>query len=600
MANLPPFNLPQSLQQAFQAFGAGRADIATNIAETIIKRFPREPNAHYLLGNVCHQKKDIDKAAAFYKKAYKFDRNNIGALAGLGTIALDSLNHSQAVTHFQRAIKSSKRPNAALYNNLGLAYKGLGNINKALDSLKKSIKVDSKFADAYLNLGQVEGSIGLFDIARSHFEKCLSLEPDNSEALNNLGNIERMKGNMDKALSLYHKAASLQPDNIDVQNNLGVIEIEQGHFEAAEEIYLKILGNNPNHPVALIELGELYFERERKDEAFDLFAQVIDTVKITPQYIAAEPGTVHRIGRAQERLKNYKDAFICFKAAHDQWNRLLIDSGGGYQPKLYDHLLEKTKAIFDTIPVKSDRCGSQSQRPIFIVGMPRSGTSLMEQILATHPDIFGAGELGLIPEFMKEILPPSGIWAEGAEGVSAASLEKFASRYLDEIDKLSDGEKFVVDKLPGNFQFVGLIRLIFPNALIFHSERNAIDTCLSVYIQKFGSEMVFDHDLKNIAHHYHFYTEIMKFWQTWDDQIISIHYEDIIADQRGQTQLMLERLGLPWDDRCLDFHKTDRNVKTASRLQVRQPIYKTSIEKWRRYEKELQPLIKGLGNLANA
>lgn len=177
MANQPPFNLPQALQQAFQAFGAGRIDVATNIAETIIKRFPREPHAHYLMGNINHQSKDFEKAAKYYKKAYKFDRNNIGALAGLGTVALDTHQYKDAIQHFQKAIKLAKKPDAALLNNLGLAFKGNEEILRARDTFDKAIKIDPKSAIAHLNLGQLASLVGFNKKARMHYSISKKLDP---------------------------------------------------------------------------------------------------------------------------------------------------------------------------------------------------------------------------------------------------------------------------------------------------------------------------------------------------------------------------------------------------------------------------------------
>ena len=232
---------------------------------------------------------------------------------------------------------------------------------------------------------------------------------------------------------------------------------------------------------------------------------------------------------------------------------------------------------------------SDSIRPVFIVGLPRSGTSLVEQIIASHPGVFGAGELNFW-----------GIQAKNLENVkigknvSGTMLREMACKYLDHLSSFNGSAARVVDKMPGNFAHLGLIHSVFPNARIIHIRRNPIDTCLSIYTQKFSASHNYANDLADLAHYYREYHRLMRHWSAVlpPDVIMDLPYEALLEDQEGWSRKLIDFLGLDWDECCLDYQKTERRVATASKWQVRQKIYKTSVERWRNYEKFLGPLLE--------
>jgi len=247
---------------------------------------------------------------------------------------------------------------------------------------------------------------------------------------------------------------------------------------------------------------------------------------------------------------------------------------------------------------KSPKSSNKSNRPIFIVGMPRSGTSLVEQILASHPQVYGAGELAEIEKIsqsLAERLNTNKLYPELLETINQQLLNDCANQYLNYINSLERKSLRVIDKMPGNFIHLGLIQLMFPNARIIHCTRDPLDSCLSCYFQDFFQSMDWCYDQTNLAAYYLGYEKLMKHWkQVLSIPIIDVSYENLVANQENISRELIEYCDLDWSDECLSFHKTKRLVTTASYDQVREPIYKKSVSRWKNYEAHIEPLRKAL------
>jgi hypothetical protein len=244
----------------------------------------------------------------------------------------------------------------------------------------------------------------------------------------------------------------------------------------------------------------------------------------------------------------------------------------------------------------SVRSTNGSSRPVFIVGVMRSGTSLVEQILATHPKVFGAGELSYLSE--AAAAASNSDWASGIpfpsfwNHLSVSRANQLASTYLDRIYELNSTAHYVTDKMPENFLFLGTAELLFPNCRVIHCVRDPRDTCLSCHMTDFASGKDFSRNLGHLARYYQDYARLMEHWKkVLTIQVLDVRYEDLVADPAGQTRRMLEFLELPWDDQCLKYHQNKRHVATASREQVRQPIYSSSLGRWKHYEKHIPELL---------
>jgi len=276
-----------------------------------------------------------------------------------------------------------------------------------------------------------------------------------------------------------------------------------------------------------------------------------------------------------------------------------LDSGSrmvratlGWDADAADRQMAATAQIFTPALLAGSRGGIPSDLPVFVLGMPRSGTTLIEQILASHPSVHGAGELATLGRLANGIGFPGAVPRLSAEDFTA-----LGRRYLDRVEPLAAGKSRVVDKMPGNFLFAGLIRLILPNARIIHCRRDPVDTCLSCYMKLFSGEQGFTYDLTELGRFHQGYQRLMAHWRDVlpPENFIEVDYESVVEDLEGQARRLIAFCGLDWNPSCLDFHQNTRAVRTASVTQVRQPIYKSSVGRWRRYQDHLGPLLAALG-----
>jgi hypothetical protein len=299
------------------------------------------------------------------------------------------------------------------------------------------------------------------------------------------------------------------------------------------------------------------------------------------------------LGKAFEDLGQYEKSFHFILEA----NRLKRET--------FDYDISEDRVFIDNLKKTFDEqfihqhshSGYSSDAPIFIVGMPRSGTTLVEQILSAHPQVFGAGEL----RYMKIMIVDSCSNIEGLEypqcfaGFSENDFKEFGKAYVNELRQFSKEVKYITDKMPHNFLNIGLIKLILPNAKIIHCQRNPVDTCWSIFKNFFAGIHNYAYNLRELGEYYKLYEGLMAHWRTiLPGFLFEIQYEELVADQENQTRRLLEYCGLDWQDDCLSFHKSSRPVRTASSTQVRQPIYNNSVLLWKRYAKELQPLLEAL------
>jgi len=292
----------------------------------------------------------------------------------------------------------------------------------------------------------------------------------------------------------------------------------------------------------------------------------------------------YALGKYNDDTRQYDAAF----ASYERANRLKRQLAGAFDRDEFSRSVDAIIAAHPAEAMRGQAGGSGSRRPLFIVGMPRSGTSLTEQILASHPEVFGAGELRFWGLQVQKHLSSMPSWMH-----DVPLLQDIATQYEAELQRHSAAASRVVDKMPGNFLNLGLIHAAFPQARILHTRRNPIDTCLSIYFQGFNNQHTYANDLDDLAFYYREYHRLMAHWRAVlpPEVLLDVPYEELVEDQEGWSRRIIDFIGLEWDERCLDFHETERKVGTASNWQVRQKIYKTSKERWRNYEKFVGPLL---------
>lgn len=493
---------------------------------------------------------------------------------------------SEAASCFQKT--ATLRPDfPEAHYNLGKARKELGQLEQAVASYEAALRLRPSWPEALFNLGNVLDLLGRLREAATCQQRLLELSPDHPAALKALGSALMSLGELDEALACYARLGAVEPGSLDAQIGRAKVLERRGDIEPARAI-LKPLADAGSRN---LELDLLYASMIDTDAAIAL---------LEPWAARGEPGmesramsSLHfRLGALHDRLANYRPAFEHYRIA----NRL---KARAFDLTAFSGFVDDMMATFSPEAMSAaPRATNGSRRPLFIVGMPRSGTTLVEQILCSHPDVFGAGELDEIRHISLEALKTDAhgrIPADSLQALTADACNRHAARYLEHLDGLSAEAARVTDKMPQNFIGIGLIALLFPEAAIIHCRRDPLDTCLSCFVSDFGASHDYTGDLRTLGAYYRQYQRLMDHWKDrLGIPMFEVDYEALVADQEGVTRGLLAHCGLAWDERCLRFHDNRRVVSTASYDQVRQPIYTRSVGRWKHYEAELQPLVEAL------
>jgi tetratricopeptide (TPR) repeat protein len=426
--------------------------------------------------------------------------------------------------------------------------------------------------------------------AEAIYRDVLENDPENPDANHLLGLIRSEEDNNDEAVALIEKAIGLHPNAAPFHHNIAGIYRRMGRLQEAEAEFRRAIELKPDYGEAYQGLAEMV-RFERTDP---FYGQVMGQLR-SPHLDNNVRCYFHfAAGKFLDDIGEYPAAFEQYRLGNKAANKP-FDSA------------EFRQQVKDTIYVfsqdfvaKQEGKGNASEQPVFIVGMPRSGTTLVEQILSSHSQVYGAGELNDMKYIARSAAQLSRIrqpWPNCASGLAGGAFARLGDEYLSRIAALTPGPfDRVIDKHPLNFQFVGLILLMFPNAKVIHTTRHPLDTCLSCFFQNFTKGQHYSFDLAKLAHFYNDYARLMEHWQTiFPGRILDVSYEDVIESQESETRRLLAHCNLEFEDACLDFHKTDRVVKTASFLQVRQPLYKTSQARWRNYQEQLRDVAAIIG-----
>jgi tetratricopeptide (TPR) repeat protein len=506
---------------------------------------PDSAEAHNCLGNALLALGQLDRAADSYRRALSLRPNSVGALANLA----DVLRH-------------------------------LGQPLEAIANCRRALALEPKSPEVYGTLGNALFDVGQFDQAAVSYGQALALQPDCAKTHAALSMVLRQMGRSVEAEISCRRALALEPECAETLALLGEIQGDKGQFAAAHDCFRQALAIDPDSPE-----GWAGIARQRKmgehDPGWLATAQRLVAKGLPFRH---EINLRHAIGKYFDDVGEFDNAFENYRLANELTKRHSVN----HDRQRLQRRVDRRIASYDRHWLA--RTGSEanhSQRPVFIVGMPRSGTTLAEQILASHPAVFGAGELRFW-HAASATYEASGLGGTGSAGLIA----RLAADYLRQLAALSSGALRVVDKMPANTMNLGLMHAALPNARIIHMQRNPIDTCLSVYFQIFSATHTYAHDLDDIAHHYTQYVRVMQHWRATlpEGTILDVPYEALVEDPEHWSRRMLAFIGLPWDPQCLDFHRTERVVLTASNWQVRQKISTASAGRWRNYEKFVGPL----------
>jgi tetratricopeptide (TPR) repeat protein len=602
----------------------GKQDEAAECYERALALQPNLSEIHINLGNILLAQRKLDEAVASYERALALKPECAEGSYNLGNVRQAQGRLDEAVACQERAI-ALKPDYVDAHNNAGLVLVSLGRMAEAVVHYEQALDLSPGHGNAHNNLGIALVALGRTSDAIVHYERALELNPADAKAHSNLGIALAAQGRGGEAIAHYEEALALNPEFADAHNNLGIKLQDQDRTEGAMAHYERALAIDPNHAEALNNVGNVFKERGRFEEAMAHYERAI---AVQPSYAEA-----HYNRSEIKRFRRADDDMAALEALADRAdlpsNKALyahfalakaFDDTGDYA-RAFEHMrqgnaLKRAQldydepavlALFQRISATFDRsllerlreAGDPSSIPIFVLGMPRSGSTLIEQILASHPQIHGAGELMHLERTVGALTAgdPPVPYPECVPAMDATALRQLGRDYLDHLPAVSSDKLRIVDKLPGNFLSIGLIRLILPHARIIHSMRDPMDTCVSCYSRLFTSGLHYTYDLAELGRYCRSYLKLMDHWRSVlpAGAMLDVSYEDVVDDLEGQARRLIDYCRLPWDDRCIAFHKTERPVKTASAVQVRQPLSRGSLQRWRKYEAGLAPLQEALG-----
>ena len=432
--------------------------------------------------------------------------------------------------------------------------------------------------------------------AEELYRLVLAKFPDHVQSMNNLGYLHYQFGDIDEAIALYRRAMHTKRDYYIAYYNLGEALLAKGEMQEAEQLFLKTLAMKSNVARSLFSLARMRSYTTIDNEEVRQIHAILDT-----QGAAAEDKQYlyFALGKIYDECGHYDEAFAYYRLAND-----ILKASIKYDPARIEYESDSTiKTYSRDFLARGFPSASESEAPVFIVGMPRSGTTLLASILSNHPQVGSAGELLIMQDMVRQLPTLLGVnlpYVHAAKHMTPEAVSHIISAYEKGLwHKMPKRKRYVIDKHPVNFYNLGLISILFPKARIIHCTRDPMDTCLSNYFQYFNNDYDYSFDLLHTGHYYSQYVKIMAHWRNaLPIEILDVSYEDTITNMEKNVRRILDFLNLEWDERCLAPHTNRNPVKTSSLCQVRKPVYHQSIQRWRHYEKHLEPLKNAMKTFA--
>ena len=560
--------------------------------EQYIKTTTTNSFAYHCLASAYEALDDYDVASDYYKKSLTIPPPSAQIHNNYASMLQKMGDWDNALIHYTQALKLVPLYPIA-HHNIATLYLIQGKMLKAKEHFTQALKIDNNYVEAIVGLGKTFALDNHYDDAIKTYEQAIRINGRCAEAYSNMALSYMSKSDYDKAMEAYETALSIEPDNVEIQCNIILLLERKGDFELAIEKITPLVDKDPFHPDIAKAFGELSRKLNKQADAIQNITTAADNKTVGP---ITKSELYFLAGKLADDIGEYDDAFHYYQSANNlqpyNYDRKRSERSLNLIKKLYTN--EQIAKLTNTLPSKHN--------PIFIIGMPRSGTTLVESIISSHPEVYGAGELHYMNDIAINIVQKC---PENLDGVTLGDLltideaKRFAESYIHSSAKLANGARFVTDKMPHNFQHIGLIKMFYPEAKIIHCLRNPIDVCLSIYFNNFNTAHTYATDLDELSEYYRsFYNEILQHWQdTFDDPYLTVNYEDLVSNQEEMTRKIVRYCGLDWADECLQFHKSKRNISTFSYDQVRKPMYTKSVNRWEKYESHLGSIIQTLGNI---
>jgi tetratricopeptide (TPR) repeat protein len=510
------------------------------------------------------------------------------AQAGVLAAEEQRLGNWQAVVDIYNLIAARVPNSAEVHNNRGAILQMMKRYDEALASYDRAIALKPDYANSHFNRGTALKQLNRFDEALASYDKAIALNPGQAEAHNNRGALLQQMRRFNEAIASYDRAIAAKPDHTAAYNNRGTALMSKGDMPEAERMFRKALQLKPDFADPLHSLAKM----RRYQDAAESGVKEIFTLLKKPGISSENKEHLHfTLGKIYDDCGLYDQAFEHFRQANEIRNAS-VSYNAKAVTKLTDGLMEVFGAGFLS---QTFAFASGSKLPLFIVGMPRSGTTLLASILSNHRAIATAGELPDMADYamrLGEMIKNGASYPQAARQLTPAVASQIINEYEKRLKRDAKPEAaYVIDKNPLNFRHIGFIAMLFPQARIIHCTRDPLDTCLSNYFTRFPLSLDYSFDLRNIGHFYHEYARLMEHWRKVPSlKLLDVSYEDLILQTEPTARRMLDFLGLEWDAHCLAPHTNPSPIETASDWQVRQPIYRQSLERWRHYERHLGPL----------
>ncbi len=599
----------------------GRPADAVEPLQAALRLRPDFALAHNNLGNAYRLLGDVPQALTHFHRAVELDPDLPMARSNLGQMLLERKRFAEALEHCQAAVRL--QPNSApARNNLGNVLRELGRLGEAKARYAEALRLEPNLAMLHNNIGQVLEEEGALDDALRWYQQAINLEPNTARFHVNRGGALREKGAIDEAVACYGTALRLHPGCAEAHAGLGWVEHERGRFDEARAHYREALRLKPDLALAHGNLGQLMQELNdlpaaeshlrqaiqhdpRNTAAYEQLATLLRDRMPEPQWqamqqLAAEPllsdgkraALLFGLAHVHDARGAYEQAGECLRQAHALERAWRAQRGQGWDPAVHTRFVDQLLSAFaPEFFRRVDGWGLDSERPVFLVGLPRSGTTLLEQVLASHSQVFGAGELRLGREDF-EALQPGGdepACFAALQRLDRDDVRRLAARHLDRLGRLNATAARVTDKMPDNYMYLGLLHVLFPRVRFIHCRRDLRDVAVSCWMTHFR-QVPWANDIDHIAARFRDYRRIMAHWaRVLPAPVLEVSYEDTVRDLEGVARRLVAWCGLEWEPACLQFYRTQRPVRTASVTQVRQPVYTRSVVRWRHYEPALAP-----------
>lgn len=578
---------------AFAQVRDGNLDTARATFSDLMHDPAHAVDAHRGLAAIAWRQQQAEGAVQLLSEAVRRDPEHADARADLALLLMLKGEPSRALEHWHGRLE--QRPeDVAAWHNYGKCLADAGQIDAAAQAFEHAVALQPRQAESYAAYARALQKAGALARAGDVWQRLLTVVPDAEEAFQGLAETQFHRGQLDACLETYRRGVAAKPDSPDLHMGFGQMLEDFGDKSGAEAEFRRTLALRPQWAIAIEGLLTL-IRGQASDEDLDLARAVLDDPGKQPQEHAMAG---YGLGKALDARGDSDGAFAAWAAANQGRRR----QAGAYK---HEALVERVDRIIGafTPQLLADKrlVGLDDPRPVFVLGMPRSGTSLVEQIISSHPDAYGYGELSEVAAITKRLPGELGSikrWPEVVADLTPDAARAQAGKYLAAMqDKHATDAARLIDKAPMNFFHVGLIMLLFPQARVIWCQRDPRDVCVSIFAENFGVQQRYATDLGDVGRYYREYARLMRHWQSlFGDRLHAVVYEDLVADPEAGARALIDAVGLPWDANCLRFYEHERPVLTPSRWQVRSPIYRGAVSRWQRYADHLGPLLDALGD----